>query len=210
MGSSAGFNLTTGNNNIYIGNARGGGDECAKIRIGTVGTQKATFIAGITGATVPGGVGVIVGNNGKLGTVVSSERFKDAIKPMNKASEAILALKPVTFRYKQELDPDGIPQFGLVAEDVEKVNSDLVARDKDGKPYTVLGVMPESFQYRTSEFALWTPIKLDPAETRRNLATSGVPLNHLVDREFWVGSVLMLGTRQGITNPVAHAGTSRG
>ena len=56
---------------------------------------------------------------------------------MDKASEAILALKPVTFRYKQELDPDGIPQFGLVAEEVEKVNPDLVARDDEGKPYTV-------------------------------------------------------------------------
>ena len=56
---------------------------------------------------------------------------------MDTASEAILALKPVTFRYKHELDPKGIPQFGLVAEDVEKVNPDLVARDADGKPYTV-------------------------------------------------------------------------
>ena len=68
---------------------------------------------------------------------VSSARFKEAIKPMDKASEAILALKPVTFRYKQELDPEGIPQFGLVAEEVEKVNPDLVARDDKGKPYTV-------------------------------------------------------------------------
>ena len=56
---------------------------------------------------------------------------------MDKASEAILALKPVTFRYKKELDPEGIPQFGLVAEEVEKVNPDLVARDDQGKPYTV-------------------------------------------------------------------------
>ena len=84
-----------------------------------------------------GGVGVIVGTNGQLGTVVSSERYKDAIKPMDSASEAILALKPVTFRYKRDLDPESIPQFGLVAEDVEKVNPDLVARDEQGKPYTV-------------------------------------------------------------------------
>ena len=69
--------------------------------------------------------------------MVSSERFKDAIEPMDKASEAILALKPVTFHYKHELDPEGIPQFGLVAEEVEKVNPDLVARDAEGKPYTV-------------------------------------------------------------------------
>jgi len=74
---------------------------------------------------------------GKLGTAPSSKRFKDQIKPMDKTSEAILALKPVTFRYKKEIDADGIPQFGLVAEEVEKVNPDLITRDRDGKPYTV-------------------------------------------------------------------------
>src|SRR5439155_1440471 len=86
LGVSAGFNLHTGNNNIYIGNA-GNNGEHNKIRIGTVDTQKATFIAGISGVIVPTGVGVIVGTDGKLGTVVSSERFKEAIKPMDKASE---------------------------------------------------------------------------------------------------------------------------
>jgi hypothetical protein len=99
--------------------------------------QTKTFIAGISGVTVPAGVGVIVGTNGQLGTVVSSERFKNDVKPMGNASEAILSLKPVTFRYKPELDPEGIPQFGLVAEEVGKVNPDLVARDEQGKPYTV-------------------------------------------------------------------------
>ena len=74
---------------------------------------------------------------GQHGVAPSSERFKDEIKPIDKASEAILALRPVTFRYKHELDPDGIPQFGLVAEDVEKINPDLEARDADGKVYTV-------------------------------------------------------------------------
>ena len=137
VGALAGNTLTTGSNNIYIGNAGSSSGESAKIRIGTTGTQKATFIAGINGVTVAGGVGVIVGTDGKLGTVVSSKRFKDEIKPMDKASEAILALQPVTFRYKHELDPDGVPQFGLVAEEVEKVNPDLVARDAQGKVYTV-------------------------------------------------------------------------
>jgi len=80
---------------------------------------------------------VIIDSNGHLGTVVSSERFKDEIKPMDKASEAILALQPVTFRYKHDLDPEGIPQFGLVAEQVEKVNPDLVVRDANGKVNTV-------------------------------------------------------------------------
>ena len=83
------------------------------------------------------GATVIVGSDGRLGTINSSARFKDEIKPMDTASEAVLALKPVTFRYKKELDPEGIPQFGLVAEQVEKVNPDLVARDDGGKVYTV-------------------------------------------------------------------------
>jgi predicted ribosome quality control (RQC) complex YloA/Tae2 family protein len=86
---------------------------------------------------VASGVAVVVSSNGELGTVTSSARFKEAIKPMDKASEAILSLQPVTFRYKQELDPDAIPQFGLVAEQVEKVNPDLVVRGEDGKVMTV-------------------------------------------------------------------------
>jgi len=137
VGFQAGHALTTGSNNIYIGNRGGGFGECSSIRIGMTGTQNATFIAGISRATVPTGVAVIVDADGKLGTVVSSERFKDSIQPMDEASEAILRLEPVTFRYKHELDPDGIPQFGLVAEQVEKVNPDLVVRDNHGKPYTV-------------------------------------------------------------------------
>ena len=136
LGYGAGGHLDTGDNNIDIGN-RGVTGEAGAIRIGTRGTHRNTSIAGISGVTVPNGVGVIIDTNGHLGTVVSSERFKDAIKPMDKASEAILALKPVTFHYKKELDPDGISQFGLVAEQVEKVNPDLVARDEQGKPYTV-------------------------------------------------------------------------
>jgi hypothetical protein len=137
LGYFAGQNLTTGSHNIYIGNFGGSDDESGKIRIGKVGGHTDTFIAGISGGTVPDGVGVIVSAKGKLGTIVSSERFKDEIKPMEKASEVILSLKPVTFRYKHELDPEGIPQFGLVAEQVEKVNPALVARDDQGKPYTV-------------------------------------------------------------------------
>ncbi len=136
LGSNAGGNLTTGSNNIDIFD-RGVAGESNTIRIGRKGTQSATYVAGIRGATVAGGVGVIVDLNGHLGTVTSSERYKHAIRPMDKASEAILALKPVTFRYKHELDPAGIPQFGLVAEQVEKVSPDLVARDDQGKPYSV-------------------------------------------------------------------------
>ena len=136
LGFNAGGNLTTGSNNIDIGN-EGVAAEANTIRIGTQGSQTATYLAGITGKTSPKGMPVFINASGQLGTTTSSERFKDAIKPMDKASEVILALKPVTFHYKKELDPESIPQFGLVAEQVEKVNPDLVVRDGDGKPYTV-------------------------------------------------------------------------
>jgi hypothetical protein len=136
LGDSAGTNLTTGSNNIDVGNA-GVASESRTIRIGTSATHRATFIAGISGATVAGGVGVVIDASGHLGTIVSSDRYKKDIVPMDKASEALLALQPVSFHYNKELDPQGIPQFGLVAEQVEKVNPDLVARDEQGKPYTV-------------------------------------------------------------------------
>ena len=138
LGSNAGGNLTAGSNNINIGaNVLGTAGEANTIRIGKSGTQTKTFIAGTSGKTVASGVGVIINSNGQLGTMQSSARFKEAIKSMDQTSEAILALKPVTFRYKKEVDPEGIPQFGLVAEEVEKVNPDLVARDAEGNMYTV-------------------------------------------------------------------------
>ena len=145
LGFGAGVNLTTGNNNIDIGNL-GVAAEANIIRIGTEvavtdpfgvihPAHTATYIAGINDADAIGGEAVFVTSAGKLGTisVPSSARFKDEIRPMNKASEAILALNPVTFRYRKELDPKTVPQFGLVAEEVEKVAPDLVRRDRDGK-----------------------------------------------------------------------------
>ena len=135
VGSTAGFNLTTGDFNIDIGN-NGVAGEAFTIRIGDVEAQTRAFIAGIFAVPVTG-TGVVVDSDGQLGVAASSRRFKDEIKPMGKASEAILVLKPVTFRYKHEIDPKGIPQFGLVAEEVAKVNPDLVVRDNEGKPYSV-------------------------------------------------------------------------
>jgi len=136
LGNFAGSNLTTGDNNIDIGN-QGVAGEANTIRIGTLGTQTATYLAGVMGRTSPRGTPVFINANGQLGTVTSSARFKDGIKPMERASEAIFALKPIIFRYKKEIDADRCPQFGLVAEDVEKVNPDLVVRDAEGKVYTV-------------------------------------------------------------------------
>ena len=135
VGVSAGANLTVGDDNIDIGNA-GVTGETETIRIGTAGFQRRAFIAGIRGVAVIGST-VVVNANNQLGVLPSSARFKDEIKPMDKASEAIFALKPVTFHYKNEIDPNRSAQFGLVAEDVAKVNPGLVTRDAKGEVYTV-------------------------------------------------------------------------
>jgi len=126
LGFGAGNNVTTASNVICIGS-------------GVVGANVSNtcFIGSVFGQTSPGGVGVFIDSSGKLGTMTSSRRFKEEIKPMERTSETLFALRPVTFRYKKEIDPAGLPQFGLVAEEVEKVNPDLVARDQGGKPYTV-------------------------------------------------------------------------
>ena len=138
LGVNAGQNLHGGeSNNIYIGaNVGGVRGESNTIRIGNADITD-TFISGISGTTVASGAAVFVDSNGHLGTVTSSKRFKEEIRPMNKTSEAIFSLEPVTFRYKKEIDPTGASQFGLVAEEVEQVNPELVARDANGKPYTV-------------------------------------------------------------------------
>ena len=137
LGDSAGESLSTGDNNIDIGyNVFGVKGESHTIRIGNTDII-ATYIRGISGQTVVGGAAVFVDSSGKLGTMTASTRFSDQIKPMDKASEAILTLKPVTFRYKQEIDPKRIQQFGLIAEEVEKVDPDLVGRDEKGNVYSV-------------------------------------------------------------------------
>ncbi|MFL6599304.1 MAG: tail fiber domain-containing protein [Chthoniobacterales bacterium] len=136
LGFHAG-DLTTGDNNIVIG-SRGVQGESNTIRIGGgvfgYGPQTAAFIAGISGTAVVGDA-VVVDGNGQLGTVASSARFKKNIKPMDKTSEAILALKPVSFQYRS--DSKGTPQFGLIAEEVAKVNPELVVRNRNGEIYSV-------------------------------------------------------------------------
>jgi len=136
IGFAAG-DRTTGSNNIVIGDI-GVEGESNTIRIGgngfTGGPQTAAFIAGISGTAVVGDA-VVVDGNGQLGTVASSARFKKNIKPMDKTSEAILALKPVSFQYRS--DSKGTPQFGLIAEEVAKVNPDLVVRNRNGEIYSV-------------------------------------------------------------------------
>src|SRR5438552_4188630 len=100
LGSGAGSNLTTGSNNIDIGNA-GVAGESGNIRIGTSGTQTATFVAGIRGVVIAGAQPVGVNTSGQLGVRASSARFKDNIQPMDKASEAIFSLQPLTVRYEE-------------------------------------------------------------------------------------------------------------
>jgi hypothetical protein len=136
VGFRAGVNLNTGSNNIDIG-SNGVLGESNTIRIGNPGGQSATFVAGIRGVSIAGAQPVGVNASGQLGVRASSARFKEAISSMDKASEAILALRPVSFRYKKELDPNGVSQYGLVAEEVAKVNPDLVVPDEEGKPFSV-------------------------------------------------------------------------
>jgi uncharacterized coiled-coil protein SlyX len=132
---------TTGNRNIALGLDAGIDVTTASdvICIGASGANvnNSCYIGQIFNATSANGIPVLINSSNKLGTTTSSKRFKENIKPMDKVSEELLALKPVSFRYKKEIDPAGISQFGLVAEDVEKVNPDLVVRDKEGKAYSV-------------------------------------------------------------------------
>ena len=138
FGAGAGSALASNNYlNIDVGSAGQSGDE-QTTRIGTQGTQTAAYIAGIAGATASGGAAVYINpSTGQLGTMTSSQRFKRDIQDMGSASEAILALRPVTFRYKEEIDPKALPQYGLIAEEVEKVSPDLVVYDADHRAYSV-------------------------------------------------------------------------
>ena len=134
---------TTGNHNTATGVSAGNGVStasnviCIGANIGGANVSNTTWIGGVYGVTTQSGTTapVIVSDTGQLGTVASSERFKKDIATMEKASEAILSLRPVTFHYKT--DTKGTPQFGLIAEEVAKVNPALVLPDKEGKPYTV-------------------------------------------------------------------------
>jgi Chaperone of endosialidase len=134
LGIDAGFNLTTGSNNIDIGNA-GVAGESGKIRIGAQGTQTAAFMAGISGVGVTGGAAVEVTSAGQLGIVMSSSRYKHDIRDLGAASGRLLQLRPVSFRYNN--DPTNTLQYGLVAEEVAQVYPELVSYGPDGKPLTV-------------------------------------------------------------------------
>ena len=126
VGYQAGQNLTSGSGNVCIG---------AGV-LGVAGESNVTRIRNVY-SSVANGRAVYVTSDNQIGTLSSSARFKEEIKPMDKASEPIFALKPVTFRYKKEIDPAQTLSFGLIAEEVEKIDPDLVTRDAQGKPETV-------------------------------------------------------------------------
>jgi len=143
IGTSALSSSTTGNSNIAVG-VNAGGNVITASNVICIGSNLSAadasdicFIGNIRGVTTinNNAIPVLIDSAGQLGTTSSSRRFKHDIKPMDKASEAILALKPVSFRYK--VHKDRTPQFGLIAEDVAAVNPDLVIYDADSKPYTV-------------------------------------------------------------------------
>ncbi len=129
LGFEAGFNVTTGSNNIEIGTP-GTASDTNSIQIGMQGTQVLTTIAGIYGTPVTGSA-VYVTSTGQLGVLGSSERFKTDIAPMPELSDKLQQLRPVTFHYKG--DPKGVQQYGLIAEEVDKVYPELVIRDDKGK-----------------------------------------------------------------------------
>jgi len=137
IGAGAGYNATAGNYNIYIGSdVYGIAGESNVIRIGS--GQAQTYIAGIYGASSGSGSAVYVNSNGQLGTGTSSRRFKEDIKDMGEASSRLMNLRPVTFRYKNEIDKEGRTlQYGLIAEEVAEVYPELVHYEKDGEPFTV-------------------------------------------------------------------------
>jgi len=139
IGYEAGNNLLYGSSNIVIGNF-GQATDNNVIRIGVQGIQNDTVIAGIYGATLPGGEGataVYVDDAGHLGTMTSSAKYKRDIQPMGDASDVLLKLHPVTFKYKPDIDPKGARQFGLVAEDVDQIDPELVVRDQNHRIYSV-------------------------------------------------------------------------
>jgi len=131
VGNGAGANLK-GSNNIDIASAGTQWDNNT-IRIGDAPTK--TFIAGISGVTVSGGVQVYINSDGQLGTLTSSQRFKKEIKSVDSDSDQLLQLHPVSFVYKD--DDKNQLQYGLIAEEVAKIYPELVQYDREGNPFTV-------------------------------------------------------------------------
>jgi uncharacterized coiled-coil protein SlyX len=190
LGAHAGFNISTGSNNIHIGNV-GAGNESGTVRIGDNNQTKA-FIAGINGVNQGSPTAVFINTlSGQLGTTppASSRRYKKEIKPMDTASEAVLALKPVSFHYKS--DNTNTPQFGLIAEDVADVNPDLIVRDENGEIYSVrydavnamlLNEFLKEHRKNEEQEATIAQLKRDSAEQRKQIETLTAGLQKVSDQ----------------------------
>ena len=172
--------MTTGSDNIALGFGAGDNVTTASdvicIGAGGANVSNSCYIGQIFGTTSSGGIGVFINSDGKLGTTTSSRRFKEEIQPMDKTSEAILALKPVTFHYKS--DNTSTPQFGLIAEEVADINPDLVVRDEKGEIYTVRydavnAMLLNEFLKEHREIA---DLKSTVAEQRKGMETMAVQL----------------------------------
>ena len=173
LGYAAGVKVTTGSNNIIIGN-EGTAADLNTIRIGAQSTQTRTFVSGIRGTTITGGQAVVVNADGQLGVISSSRRFKEDIEPMGDASNALMQLRPVTFRYKQAEEDGSKPmQYGLIAEEVEQAMPGLVIYNSDGKPESVAyhllpSLLLNEYQKQGHDLAA---AKAELAETKTRLET---------------------------------------
>lgn len=186
LGGSAGINLTTGGGNIDIGN-NGVAGESNTIRIGA--GQTTTFIAGIRNGIGNGtGVAVYVDNTGQLSPTVSSARFKDDIRDMSDSTRALMKLRPVRFRYKKDIDPSGLEQYGLVAEEVAKVYPGLVVYDDKGQPQTVryhfvnamlLNEVQKQYRQQRAQASQLPQVQRDNAQLARDNATMREQLAHM-------------------------------
>jgi hypothetical protein len=134
IGVNSGFNLLTGNNNIYIGNS--GLNESGQIRIGDASLQNGVVIAGIAGGVITG-TPVLVNAGGRLGVAASSRAYKTDVTEIGEEADDLMRLRPVAFRYKPTVDPDGRRQYGLIAEEVAQIDPELVVNDGGGRPFTV-------------------------------------------------------------------------
>jgi hypothetical protein len=180
FGWEAGFNLTTGSNNIEIG-SQGVASDDSTIRLGTQGTQTATFIAGVSDTAITG-VDVVVSTDGQLGILPSSLRYKRDIRKLGNRSQGLWQLRPVTFRYKQ--DPQGQCQYGLIAEEVARIYPELVVRGSKGEIESVqyrelIPLMLNEMQHEQATLATLQvenaslEARLERLEGKRNLASTG-------------------------------------
>jgi len=209
LGVNAGNNIIAGSNNIEIGSA-GTSDESNTIRIGT--KQQKTFIAGTFGQMVnSNGLPVLVDNTGKLGVIVSSARYKRDIHDMGGASAGLMKLRPVTFRYKS--DPSGTLQYGLVAEEVERVYPELVVHGTDGKVMSVrylefTALLLNELQKQNSELQKQAKETQQRLETKdRQLAAQQREIDALKQQN---ASINALSQRLAALEQQVHTVTSQG